>query len=59
MLSALIAMRKAAINAGANAIVNIRSNFKSNLFVSDTQYSCGAGSFVAGVALIGDLIEVE
>jgi uncharacterized protein YbjQ (UPF0145 family) len=59
MLSALIAMRKAAINAGANAIVNIRSNFKSNLFVSDTQYSCGAGSFVAGVALIGDLIEIE
>ena len=59
MLSALLAMRKAAINTGANAVVNIRSNFKDNLFVSDTQYACGAGAFVAGVALIGDLIQVE
>jgi uncharacterized protein YbjQ (UPF0145 family) len=59
MLSALLAMHKAATNAGANAVVNIRSNFKNNLFVSETQYSCGAGAMLAGVALIGDLIVVE
>ena len=59
MLSALLRMHSAAINAGANAVVNIQSNFKNNLFVSDTQYSCGAGNIMAGVALIGTLVLIE
>ena len=59
MLSALLRMHSAAVNAGANAVINIKSNFKNNLFESDTQYSCGAGGFTAGVALIGTLAVVE
>ena len=59
MLSALLRMHSAAVNAGANAVVNIQSNFKNNLFVSDTQYSCGAGAIMAGVALIGTLVVIE
>ncbi len=55
MLSALLRMHGAAVNAGANAVINVQSNFKNNLFVSDTQYECGAGGFTAGVALIGTL----
>ena len=59
MLSALLRMHSAAVNAGANAVINIQSNFKNNLFVSDTQYSCGAGGIMAGVALIGTLAVIE
>jgi uncharacterized protein YbjQ (UPF0145 family) len=59
MLSALIQFRDKARSLGANAVVNIRSNFKNNLFVSETEYSCGAGGLMAGVALIGDFVKLE
>lgn len=59
MLSALLALHSRAQSLGANAVINIKSNFKNNLFVSDTQYSCGAGGILAGVALIGDVVTIE
>ena len=59
MLSALLRMHSAAVNAGANSVINIKSNFKNILFVSNTQYSCGAGGFTAGVALIGTLAVID
>ena len=59
MLTALITMHKRAISLGANAVVNIRSNYKNNIVRSDTGYTCAAGGIVAGVALIGDFIKVE
>ena len=59
MLSALLALHSRAMDLGANAVVNVRSNFKNKLFVSDTQYSCGAGGIMAGVALIGDVVIIE
>ncbi len=59
MLSALLSLHSRAMDLGANAVVNVRSNFKNNLFVSDTQYSCGAGGILAGVALIGDVVKIE
>lgn len=58
MLSALIQFRDTARSIGANAVVNIRSNFKNNLFVSETEYTCGAGGLMAGVALIGDFVKL-
>jgi hypothetical protein len=59
MLSALVALHSRAVSLGANAVVNIRSNYKNNVTRSDTEYTCGAGAFTAGVALIGDFILVE
>lgn len=59
MLSALLALHSRAMDLGANAVVNVRSNYKNNLFVSETQYSCGAGGLMAGVALIGDVVRIE
>jgi hypothetical protein len=59
MLSALLRMHSAAVNAGANSVIDIKSNFKNNLFVSNTQYACGAGGITAGVALIGTLAVLE
>ena len=59
MLSALLTLRSRALDLGANAVVNIRSNFKGELFISETQYSCGVGAILAGVALIGDVVKIN
>ena len=52
-------LHQRAVSLGANAVVNIRSNFKNNVETSDTDYTCGAGGVMAGVALIGDFVKVE
>lgn len=52
-LSALIALRDRAIEMGGHSVVEIKSNYKNNLTVSDTTFRCGAGALVAGVALTG------
>ena len=57
--SAIMQLHKKAVSLGANAVVNIRSNYKNNVTVSDTEYTCGAGGLMAGVALIGDFVTVE
>ena len=57
--SAILALHQRAVSLGANAVINIRSNYKNNVTVSDTNYACGAGGLMAGVALIGDFVKVE
>ncbi len=57
--SAILTLHQRAISIGANAVINIRSNYKDNVTRSDTEYTCGAGAFVAGVALIGDFVVTE
>lgn len=52
-LSALIDMQKAARKAGADAVVDIVSNYQHNETRSDTTVECHAGGVVAGVALKG------
>jgi hypothetical protein len=57
-LSAMIAMTQYAQRVGGNAIVNIRSNYKSNEFSSDTEFECGAGNVTGGVAFVGDVVKL-
>lgn len=59
MLSAMLALHERATSLGANAVINIRSNYKNNVESSATEYTCGAGALMAGVALIGDFVTVE
>jgi hypothetical protein len=59
MLSAMLALHNRALQLGANAVINIKSNYKNNIVSSSTEYSCGAGAFVAGVALIGTFVTIE
>ena len=59
MLSAMLALQGRAQQLGANAVINIRSNYKHNLVSSATEYTCGAGAFVAGVSLIGTFVTIE
>ena len=57
--SAILALHQRAVSLGANAVVNVRSNYKNNVTVSDTKFTCGAGGIMAGVALVGDFVVVE
>jgi hypothetical protein len=59
MMSALLQLRTRAQSLGANAVINIKSNYKNNEASSETEYTCGAGTTVAGVALIGTVVELE
>ena len=59
MLSALKQLKARADQLGANAVINIISNYKNNQKSSETEYTCGAGGLMAGVALIGEFVVVE
>ncbi|HTU65254.1 MAG TPA: hypothetical protein VMF52_04855 [Steroidobacteraceae bacterium] len=57
-LSAMITFTQYAQRVGGNAIVNIRSNYKSIEFSSETEYECGAGNVTGGVAFVGDVVKL-
>lgn len=59
MLSALLSLHQRAISLGANAVINIRSNYKNQEFVSETHFECGAGAVMAGVALKGTIVRTK
>ena len=58
-LGALKALEAAAKERGANAVIDIESNYKNQVFSSATQYECGAGGLMAGVALKGVYAKVK
>jgi uncharacterized protein YbjQ (UPF0145 family) len=57
-LSAMLQLKDRAEKEGGNAVINIKSNYKNNLTTSDTEFKCGAGTFMAGVALTGDVVKL-
>lgn len=57
LLSALKVLQEAAQQRGYDAVVNIRSNYQNKEFTSATEFQCGAGAIMAGVALKGDLVK--
>jgi len=59
MMSALLQLHQRAQSMGANAVINIKSNYKNREVSSETDYTCGAGATIAGVALIGTIVELE
>jgi hypothetical protein len=58
-MSAMLQLHSRAKSLGANAVVNIKSNYKDNVVSSETQFSCGAGATMAGVALIGTIVKTK
>ncbi|MET1026299.1 MAG: hypothetical protein ABWY00_03960 [Dongiaceae bacterium] len=59
MMSALKELGDRAVSEGGNAVINIVSYYKKNVFASDTLYECHAGAFVAGVALKGAVVKID
>ncbi|TJY59066.1 hypothetical protein E4T66_15475 [Sinimarinibacterium sp. CAU 1509] len=55
-LSAMIALQDRAKREGGNAVVDIHSVYKNDEFKSATEYECGAGKVMAGVALRGTVV---
>jgi uncharacterized protein YbjQ (UPF0145 family) len=51
-------LQERARREGGNAVINIVSNYKDIPFSSETQYECGAGNVVGGVALRGEVVQL-
>ncbi|KVM73385.1 MULTISPECIES: hypothetical protein [Burkholderia] len=58
-LSAVIELQERARKEGGNAVINIKSNYKNDLRASATEFTCGAGAIMAGVALTGDVVTLR
>ena len=58
-VEALKTLRDRAIANGANAVVNIRSNYKGPAVSSEKTFQCASGYFVTGVSLIGTVVSIE
>ncbi len=58
-LSAMISLQERAHREGGNAVINIISSYKSVEFKSDTEFECGAGAIMAGVALKGRVVKLK
>lgn len=58
-LSAMKTLKEKAQSVGANAVVNIRSNYRNNTTSSATTFKCGSGMLISGVALIGDVVVIQ
>jgi uncharacterized protein YbjQ (UPF0145 family) len=57
-ISAAAALQDRARREGGNAVVNIRSVYKNDNVVSETEYVCGSGAVMAGVALRGTVVSL-
>ena len=57
-LSAMIALKDRALREGGNAVINIHSVYKDEKFESDTEFECGAGKILGGVALRGTVVKL-
>jgi uncharacterized protein YbjQ (UPF0145 family) len=58
-VSAAISLQERAKKEGGDAVVNIKSVYRNENVESDTQYLCGAGTFVSGVALRGTVVTLK
>ncbi|WP_109478015.1 excinuclease ABC subunit A [Paraburkholderia sp. C35] len=58
-LSAVIELQDRARKEGGNAVINIKSNYKNEVRESATEFTCGAGAVIAGVALKGDVVTLK
>ena len=59
LLSALKSFEQRAKSLGANAVINIKSNYKNREYVNNSLFQCGAGNIMAGVALKGEVVKIE
>ncbi len=57
-LSSMLALKKKAEQVGANAVVNIVSNYNNNEKSSQTEFECHDGAIMSGVALKGDFVKI-
>jgi hypothetical protein len=57
-ISAILSLQERARQLGGNAVVNIKSIYKGGDFSSETEYECGAGAMMGGVAFEGEIVKL-
>jgi uncharacterized protein YbjQ (UPF0145 family) len=57
-LSAMLRLQQRAHELGADAVINIVSNYKNEEMSSDTQFECHDGAIMSGVALKGEFVKL-
>jgi len=58
-LSAILSFQDRARKEGGDAVINIHSYYKKQPTWSQTQYMCGGGTFIAGVAFRGTVVKLK
>jgi uncharacterized protein YbjQ (UPF0145 family) len=58
MISALKQLHQRARELGGDAVIDIVSYYRKQVYSSETEYECHAGGFVAGVALKGTIVKL-
>lgn len=58
-LSAVLELQERARKEGGDAVINIKSNYRNEVRESATEYTCGAGAVIAGVALKGEVVTLK
>jgi uncharacterized protein YbjQ (UPF0145 family) len=58
-LSAMLRLQERARELGANAVVNIVSNYKNVEHSSATEFECHDGAMMTGVALKGEFVKLK
>jgi hypothetical protein len=58
-VSAVVSLQQRARREGGNALLNVHSVYKNEHRESNREYLCGAGTFVAGVALRGTVVKLK
>jgi uncharacterized protein YbjQ (UPF0145 family) len=58
-LSAMLRLQARARELGADAVVNIVSNYKNVETSSDTEFECHDGAMMSGVALKGQFVKLK
>jgi hypothetical protein len=57
-LSAMMSLQERAVREGGNAVVNIRSYYRKSEFSSTSDFECGAGTFVVGITIVGEVVKL-
>jgi uncharacterized protein YbjQ (UPF0145 family) len=58
-VSAVVSLQQRARKEGGDAVINVQSVYKNENRESNSEYLCGAGTFVAGVALRGTVVKLK
>lgn len=58
LLSTLLSLQDRAKKEGGNAVVNISSYYRKNIFKSNSKYECHTGAIIAGVAMRGRVVKL-
>ncbi|QSN63115.1 MULTISPECIES: excinuclease ABC subunit A [unclassified Caballeronia] len=58
-LSAVMELQERARKEGGDAVINIKSNYENVERESATEFTCGAGAVIAGVALKGEVVKLK